>query len=378
MLGWTAIADFVTDYGWLWGIIIVALVIIICLVRIILDEDRSAAWRSRIYGAAYRVSGRSAAEKKYIENDISSRINLARRSMPFGQEYLPKALKIEWVEGTEGQTANIKEGEIVVRLDPAESQEKNVVLLADALVRQTSLIGIRHILREPLELSMDLNLIKNLLTEIGDRRMLDWFFREEYTPYVDKSAEIREWNGKIVEIDERGLFTRLLLVELDDYSKNVVGKPYSPEMFEEIAGLVNFLHRIATRGYREKVPLDYTSRNINIGVLIVGEMGKVLYSGIEPYIDAFAYRTRKQVTSIYVIQYDKDLVDAATAQEYVAYVATTDMLRQKIEQKFQTRKDFEQLKYTYTDPWGNKRKARISRYIPEYGLTYSPPIASSV
>ena len=228
--------ELISKYG-PWGIFIGT---IYYLLKVILDEDRSAAWRARIYKAVYKISGKSEAEKKYIENDINSRINLARRNIPFGKEYLPKAIKVEWFESAEGETARIKEDEIVVRLDPAESQEKNIVLLANALVKRTSLTGIRHILNEPLELSMDLNLIRNLLKEVGDRRVLDWFLRNEYQPNVDKSEEMKEWNGKIVEIDERGLFTRLLLVELDEYSKRVMGKPASSEMFDEIAGLVDF------------------------------------------------------------------------------------------------------------------------------------------
>ncbi len=198
--------ELISKYG-AWGVLLIFIVIIYYLLRIILDEDRSAAWRARIYKAVYKISGKSEAEKKYIENDISSRINLSRRSMPFGKEYLPKAIKVEWFGDVEGEIAQIKENEIIVRLDPAESQEKNIVLLADALAKQTSLIGIRYILKKPLELSMDLNLIKNLLIEIEDRRVLDWFFRNEYRPNINKSEEIKEWNGKIVEIDEKGLFT---------------------------------------------------------------------------------------------------------------------------------------------------------------------------
>ena len=114
----------VTKYG-VWGFLLIFGGIIVYLLRVILDEDRSDAWRARIYKAIYKISGKSEAEKKYIENDISSRINLARRNMPFGKEYLPKAIKVEWFESAEGETAQIKEDEIVVRLDPAESQEKN-------------------------------------------------------------------------------------------------------------------------------------------------------------------------------------------------------------------------------------------------------------
>lgn len=365
MVAWMTMADFITDY-WPWGILIIAGGIIFHLLRIILDEDRSAAWRAHIYRAIYGISRRSAAEKKYIENDISSRINFARRSMPFGQEFLPKAIKIEWVEGGEGKTERIKENEIIVRLDPAESEEKNVVLLSDALVRRTSLIGIRHILREPLELSMDLNLIKDLLKEIGDKRILDWFFRNDYMPNINKSAEIREWNGKIVEIDEKGLFTRLLLVELDDYSKRVWGKPYSPEMFDEIAGLVDFLFRIATKAFGENVPLDYTSRNIKIGVLLVGETSKILYDGIQGYLRAFTIMLNRQVTSIYVLQWDKELLGDADPQAYAEFVKLTQDLKQQLEVQFPIKRDFE-LKYVCTDPADKRRKARISRYIPEHG-----------
>ena len=329
------------------------------------QEDRSAACRARIYKAIYKISGKSKAEKKYIENDISSRINLARRKMPFGKEYLPKAIKVEWFENMKGETSYIKENEIVVRLDPAESQQKNIVLLTDSLVKQTSLIGIRHILNEPLELSIDLNLIKNLLQEIGDRRVLDWFFRNKYQPSVDKSQEIKEWNGKIVEIDERGLFTRLLLVELDDYSKRIMGKPASEEMLREITGLVDFLYKIATKAYGQDVPLDCTSRNIKIGVILVGETSKILFEGVGPYLRAFAYKMNKQMTSIYVIQFDKELMGVTSPQDYEAFVELVNRLNQRIEERFQINKDFE-LKYTCTDFSGKKRKAKISRYIPEY------------
>ena len=352
--------ELISKYG-PWGIFIGT---IYYLLKVILDEDRSAAWRARIYKAVYKISGKSEAEKKYIENDINSRINLARRNIPFGKEYLPKAIKVEWFESAEGETARIKEDEIVVRLDPAESQEKNIVLLANALVKQTSLTGIRHILNEPLELSMDLNLIRNLLKEVGDRRVLDWFLRNEYQPNVDKSEEIKEWNGKIVEIDERGLFTRLLLVELDEYSKRVMGKPASSEMFDEIAGLVDFLYKISTKAYAQDVPLDYITRNIKIGVILVGETSKIL-SGIENYLMAFAYKIQQQLTSVYVIVWDKEFLGNIDPETHQKFVEMTESLDKNIQKVFRVPKDFE-LKYTCADHAGNKRKAKISRYIPEY------------
>lgn len=356
--------EFVTKYG-IWGILIISIGIIVELIRVILDEDRSDAWRARISWAKYKLSGESKAEKKYIENDINSRINLARRAMPFGKEYLPKAIKIDWFEGGEGQTANIKNNEIVVRLDPADLQERNIVLLAGALVEQTALVGIRYVLKEALERSMDLNIIKNLLKAIGNKRVLDWYLRNEYQPDIDKSNEIKKWNDKIVEIDESGLFTRMLLVELDDYSRRIVGKLSSQEMFDEVAGLVNFIYEIATRSYSQETPLDYTSRNIKIGVILVGKTSKIL-SGIERYLMAFAYKMEEQVTSIYVVVWDKEALGSTDSEAYNEFVEMTESLDNEIQKTFRVPKDFGPLKYKFTDANGDRRTGKISHYTPEY------------
>jgi len=254
-----------------------------------------------------------------------------------------------------------REGGVIVYIP----QEKNIVLIANALVKQTSLVGVRHILNEPLEVSMDLNLIKNLLVEIGDRKILDWFFRNEYQPTTKQLDEVKKWNNKIVQIDERGLFTRLLLVELDDYSKRVMGKFHSPEMFDEITGLVNFLFKISTKRYGQDVPLDYISQNIKIGVILVGKTSKILREGVEPYLIAFAYKLQKQLSSIYAIQFNKDILGVTSPENYEDFVETTERLNEQIKKHFQIRKDFE-LSYTCTDLQGNKRKAKITHYIPEY------------
>jgi hypothetical protein len=359
------VISWATEYGIWTALGLLAIVIIYYLVRVILDEDKSAAWRARIYRALYRISGTSEAEKKYIANDVSSRINLARRKMPFAQEYLPNSLKVQWIEGAHGEATSINDNDLLVRLDPAELEGKNIVLVSDALVKKTSLAGVRHIISGPLELSMDLNLVKNLLKEIGDRRILDWFFRNEYQPVLDQSAAMRTWNGKIVEIDERGLFTRLLLVELDNFSKEIVGKPSSPDMFDEISGLIEFLYKIATKIYGQDVPLECISRNIKIGVILVGETSKLLYEGIDPYLRAFAYKLRQQLDSIYVISFGKDLLGSTNPELYQQFAELTKSLDRDIERRFRISKDFE-LKYVCTDSRGNKRNAKIARYTPRY------------
>ncbi len=347
-------------------IFFILIIVIIRLFAIILDKDLNERWRARFYKIIYKINGSSNAEKKYIENNACSRLNLARRKMPFEKEYLPKAIRIEWFGDKIGKTAQIKENEILIRLDPAERQEKNIVLLADALVKETSLIGIRHILNEASEASMDLNLVKSLLKETGDRKILDWFLRNEYQTALGKINGIGKWNEAIVEIDERGLFTRLLLVELEWFSKRISGRS-SPEFFKEVIGLVKFLYKIATKVYKQDVPLEYTSRNIKIGVILVGKTSKILRRGIEPFLKAFMYQIQKQFTSIYVIEFDKELLGVSDPKAHEYFMNLTKSLTKEIEKRFEIKKDFD-LSYDCIDSMGRKRHAKICHYIPHYAF----------
>jgi hypothetical protein len=205
-----------------WAVI---LVVVFFFVRLLLDEDRSALFRSKFFRFAYSVTGRIEQEKKFISNDIRGKLNLARRNMHFGHNILPKAIDIAWVSGGAGEAHDIREGEFVVRLDPNENQPKNISLLACTLVTRSTLIGIRHLVEEPLQTSIDLNLVRAILKDIRNPEALDWFLSNQYRQKTTKDKRTEYRNEQITAIDERGLFTRLLLIELERFAKEIEGKP---------------------------------------------------------------------------------------------------------------------------------------------------------
>jgi len=358
------IFELILKYG-VWGIVLLLVIFILLLIRILIDEDKTDIWRGRFYKVLYKILKRREAEKKYVAYDIAGRLNLARRGMPFGKNLIPRSLKVEWIESSSGQTYIPKEGELVVKLDPAEEQEKNIIFLAHALIQKTALIGIRYILEKPIEDSVDLNLIKNLLREIGNPTILDWYMKYEYIPQIEQNEKLKDWNSKIVEIDERGLFTRLLLVELDRYGVKIAGTSKSSEMEEEIKDLIKFLYNIATKKYGENAPLNHITRNIKIGILLVGETSKIL-SSIDPYIKAFIYQLKKQVESIYVLSFSKEFLRENDEESEKAFEEMRGYLQERIESEFKVEKDFE-LTYFCYDIKGRKRKAKCVHYIPDYG-----------
>src|SRR5689334_2566152 len=102
------------------------LIVIIVLILVVLDEDRSALCRSWLYKLAFKFTESRSAEKKYISNDINGRINLARRNLNYGGDILPRSVSVEWTSISPGQSYDLEEGEFVVRLDPANRQESNI------------------------------------------------------------------------------------------------------------------------------------------------------------------------------------------------------------------------------------------------------------
>jgi hypothetical protein len=144
----------------------------------------------------------------------------------------------------------------------------------------------------------------------------------------------------------------------------VAGKLRYEEMFKEITGLVDFLYKISTRAYGQEVPLEYITRNIKTGAILVGITSKVLRE-VDRYLIAFQYKVKQQLDSIYIMVWDKKILGNLNKEDYERFTRLTENLDQRILKSFKVRKDFE-LKYICTDYEGNKRKAKIIRYKSEY------------
>ena len=196
-------------------------------------------------------------------------------------------------------THDVREGEFVIRLDPSTNQPENICRMATAMVKRTTLSGIRHSVEAPLETAIELNLVRELLKTAGNREALDWFLANKYQQGVSYDDATAHRNEQVVTIDERGLFTRLLLVELESFSREMVGRPPRAYMAGEIEGLVEFLYELCSKKPRQNVPLNYHRAFIRIGVIIVAKTATLMTS-IKPYIEAMNINLEKESTSIYV------------------------------------------------------------------------------
>jgi hypothetical protein len=227
-----------------------------------------------------------------------------------GSALLPKAVDIEWVEGASPDAYDIKEGEFVVRLDPSESQPKNISTLALIVVEKTTLLGIRSSLDNATRCAIDINLTRALLHELRKREVLEWFLANEYERVSHADAACERRCRQIRVLDERGLFTRVLLVELDDLAEKVYGLGPDHTVQQDAVRLVEFLHGLATKRPGQDVPLDLATAYLRIGIIIAGKTGTILTKGIEPYVATMKSLITRGCESAYLLIYDKEWLGA--------------------------------------------------------------------
>lgn len=213
----------------------------------------------------------------------------------------------------------------------------------------------------PLAEAIDINLVRNILLLVNNRHIMDWFFSNEYLPKIKSSQQLEEKNQIVHEIDERGLFTRVLLVELSEFSKRIHGLAPRPYMTGEIEGLTDFLHKIATKKVGQDVPLEYITAYIKIAFLLVADTSKIIHEGLYPYLKCIAISVQKGVNSIYVIIWDKAQLGEYNSEAFREFQTRTRELDRSIAGQYKVKKASE-LSYSIVDAKGKARKAKCIRY----------------
>ena len=331
----------------------------------VIDEDRSALLRARVFRVIKMFTKNLDIDKRYISNDIKGRLNLARREIYCGSMLLPKAIDVQWVDGHNPDSFEVKEGEFVIRLDPSTEQRQNIVNMARVIVEKTSLSGIRHIVEPPLQEAIDLNLTKTLLLKSRNDDAVSWFYSKLFQPVTEKEGELKKWNRVIVEIDEQMLFNTLLLVELEEFARRISGMQPRPYMIGEITGFVNYLHRIAIKRESENVNLEYRKAHLRTGIILVARIDTVLSQGITPYVEVAKRLIRSKVHSVYLIVWEKPYLRVISNSDFRRYNKLCDGLVKSIEKVEGVYKHIEVRKYTYIDPNGKRRSGRLVRYATD-------------
>lgn len=243
------------------------------------------------------------ARKSTIKNRIEGYCDSALKD--FHKEIpdvdIPK-LVVEWVDGDNFDTI-VKDNEAVVLLQYSHKDTLNIVKAITAYVKDVFLIHAKPYLSASLHNSLDLSVIRYVLQRVrkNSKSTVSHFVKEHSDELHKYSATI----NKIEKVNDSGLFTRLLIRELDEYGNKLLGRIPEEEHSKEADDYLEFLYQIAMREPDEYTKLAFVRLDIKVGVLLVAKIDNYQNNGIRPYLNRIKRGFALGVNTFYLLARDE-------------------------------------------------------------------------
>lgn len=207
-------------------------------------------------------------------------------------------LSINWVN-EENLDTILKSGKAIVKLKYENDPTKNIVKATSLYVKDAFLIHTKPYLNVPFRKAIDITVTKKILLKISKNQnnIMSTFIDET----SNTESDLLEKYEKIEEIDDNGLFTRILLRELDLFGKKLHGRITKTEYKNEADEFLSFVNKISTRDFDDDTPLVFASNTLKVGVVLVAKVETFSNYGISPYLRRIKLGMSRGIESFYLL-----------------------------------------------------------------------------
>lgn len=207
-------------------------------------------------------------------------------------------LSIKWVKEDNLQTI-LREGKAIVKLRFSDDQTRNLINAATVYVKEAFLIHSKPYMSEDFKRAIDFSIIKKILLGIHNnkRNVISEFIKE----YALDINLIQDKCSQIEVIDDAGLFTRILIRELDFFGNKLVGRNPSDDYKNESDKFLSFLHEIATREADDFTPLQFVENTLKVGILLVAKKDTYYQHGLTPYLRRIKLGLARGIKTFYLL-----------------------------------------------------------------------------
>lgn len=284
-------------------------VLLYLLVYAITHPEKSERWGSWIY-KSLRWTGHKM-KSRWIASDIQARIDsFAKVIGDEVKDLMPYGVRINWVKETDKDTF-IRNGEVVVRMRYHDNQHRNFVAATLAYLSKGMLPRSRHYIDEGIMKSIDFTLAKKIFLREKQNEALFHFQEEVLDPTFQTEPQIRQYCNTVENLDERGLFTKILLREFHDVGILMYPRTADEAVIEETKQFVTFLNGIATKGRGEDVDLAFNRKTIRVSIIIVARLEVIDSYGSQPYLSRITNCLQEGIETIYISAWGRSNVEAA-------------------------------------------------------------------
>ena len=214
---------------------------------------------------------------------------------------MPCSLKIEWVKEIDKEAILKEEGMVLVKLGHHHDDLQRALALAMLMFCGESLIQMsRPYLSNVLVRSLDLVTTKKMLNESKEKGSVDYLINNVIKPEIENDSNLKEKCQNMEVLDDRGLFSRVLLRELQELGRELYPKTPLGSETKESDEFVDFLMQIANKGQDEYVELFFKENWIRIAFILVARAEVIAERGFTPYIDRLAKLQKREAKTVYI------------------------------------------------------------------------------
>lgn len=235
--------------------------------------------------------------KLSVKNEYEGTINsiIQDYNKNFEDPILPSC-KIEWVT-SENQRNILRENEAIICLSFDKKDHNLNFYNATLNFVQTALIAkAKDYLNKHSSRAIDLLTTHIILR--NNRKQVLTTFRKKLNEFDDETKKEFEI---LAPTNDKGLFLNILLPEFHFYGELIDTLPPSSEYNTEANGLFHWFKELATREFDERTNLKYVSKNLKVGVILVGKDETWENQGAPAYTKWADYYATENYNSVYVL-----------------------------------------------------------------------------
>lgn len=295
-----------------WGIIIFLLFVIFVLFKY---PEKVDDWVSLISKWFSHIS--THAERSTVKRGIQSKINYFSKDIEkeCKTSQIPR-INIEWIRGGIDRDTFFRNGEVIVRLDYHTNQDKNLMIATLCYIPHAVIPKARRFLHKKVSRSIDLTVASKFFEKEGLQVARNYFYSEVLKEEISdekliKFLEIME------KIDQRGLFTRLLLREFGRLGVRSYPRIMVDEIKEETREFVEFLHQLSVKDRNIDVNLHFKRDTLRISILLVARPRIIARTGVEPYIKKAKQYLKGRNVVLYIFGSGKNVDNIKLVKTYL-------------------------------------------------------------
>ena len=280
---------------------LVPTVLLVILILIVQDSSRAYALKKLVTKPFFRAF--RWFSKTYVSSEISGTINSYFKNSIYNlMVHDPNTeVKIKWVSKTKDPYFK-KDGSLILRIKEDDDQTKNILSAAQIAIPQIVCPLTRLHVDNHVFAAIDLTIMQNIADKIG--RHGKFVFRKYFLePETKNESRIGELIAKLIILDKHGLFTPILINELELVGEGLYAESDTKDYTSETIKFIEYLLTIVNRERRANIELNYVEGPFKVGTILLAKTERATTQGLRPYLRRLRIKIENGCETIYLISY---------------------------------------------------------------------------